>query len=70
MVQFSYLTTKVTLKGFLTMDFTTSVRLFHLLLAPLLNILPKAVTTHRADWRCHKFKATHHVLLSLFALPN
>ena len=26
-------------------DFTTSVRLFHLLLAPLLSILPKAVTT-------------------------
>jgi hypothetical protein len=49
------------------MDFTSSPRLFHLLVAPLLALLPKAVVTHRSDWRCHKFTATHHVLLSLFA---
>lgn len=49
------------------MDFTSSPRFFHLLLAPLLSMLPDAVTTQRANWRCHKFTATHHVLLSLFA---
>ncbi len=49
------------------MDFTTSPRFFHLLVAPLLSLLPQAITGQRADWRCHKFTATHHVLLSLFA---
>ena len=49
------------------MDFTSSPKLFHLVLAPLLAVLPKAVISHRSDWRCHKFTATHHVLLSIFA---
>ena len=49
------------------MDFTSSPKLFHLVLAPLLAVLPKAVLAHRSDWRCHKFTATHHVLLSIFA---
>ena len=49
------------------MNFTTSKRLFDLLCGPLLAFLPQTIGHHRADWRSHKFKATHHVLLSLFA---
>ena len=49
------------------MDFTSSPRFFHLLDAPLLSLLPQAVQGQRSNWRCHKFTATHHVLLSLFA---
>ena len=49
------------------MNFTTSKRLFDILCAPLLAFLPQTIGHHRADWRVHKFKASHHVLLSLFA---
>ena len=44
-----------------------SVRLFHLLAAPLLAFLPQAIQSHNASYRSHKFNAHHHLLLSIFA---
>jgi hypothetical protein len=44
-----------------------SVRLFHLLAAPLLAFLPQAIQTHNSNYRSHKFNAHHHLLLSVFA---
>ena len=49
------------------MDFTTSKHLFDLLVAPLMRFLPQAALAHSADYRTHKFSATHHVLLTIFA---
>lgn len=49
------------------MDFTTSKRLFDLLVAPLMSFLPQAVLTHNADYCTHKFYAIQHVLLTIFA---
>lgn len=43
------------------------VRLFHLLAAPLLAFLPQAIESHNSNYRSHKFKAHHHLLLSVFA---
>src|SRR4051812_23792209 len=44
-----------------------SVRLFHLLAAPLLAFLPQAIQSHNSNYRSHKFNAQHHLLLSIFA---
>jgi hypothetical protein len=44
-----------------------SVRLFHLLAAPLLAFLPQAIQSHNSNYRSHKFNAHHHLLLSIFA---
>lgn len=49
------------------MNFTTSKRLFDLLVAPLVSFLPKLVSGHNADYRTHKFSGFHHVLLTVFA---
>lgn len=49
------------------MDFTTSANRWQLLIRPLTQLLQTAVTTHRADWRCHKFPAKVQVLLSVVA---
>jgi hypothetical protein len=54
-------------KDFLTMDFTTAKHLFELLVAPLMSFLQEAALTHKADYRTHKFSATQHVLLTIFA---
>lgn len=48
-------------------DFTTSQRFFHLLLAPLLTFLPTSILSHNSDFRCRKFKAHSHLLLTLYA---
>ena len=49
------------------MDFTTSANRWQWLTRPLNQLLQTAVTTHRADWRCHKFPAKVQVLLSVVA---
>lgn len=49
------------------MDFTTSKRLFDLLVAPLRSFVQEAALVHNADYRTYKFSATQHVLLTIFA---
>jgi hypothetical protein len=49
------------------MDFTTGVNRCQLLIRPLKDLLDRAVVTHRADWRCHKFPARVQVLQSMAA---
>lgn len=49
------------------LDFTISPRQFHLLVAPLLSFLSKAVRWHRSDYRARKFKTQQHLLLTVFA---
>jgi hypothetical protein len=47
-------------------DCTTSTRFFHLLIAPLEPILPKAIREYDTDYGIHKFGTVHHVQLSIF----
>lgn len=48
-------------------NFTTSKRLFEMLLLPLVALLAKAVPSHNTDSRCHKFNTQHHFYLAIFA---
>jgi hypothetical protein len=49
------------------LDFNTKARFFHKLCAPVLVFLPQAIGKYHADYRCHKFKALPHFLLTIFA---
>ncbi len=49
------------------MDCNISLRFFHLLVAPVMRLLPKQVELHKSDYRCHKFKTAQHFMLSIYA---